>query len=291
MAQVKIFADSTADLSEQLITQLGITIIPLKVHINGETYLDGQTIHAAMFYEKLKAASELPTTSQPSPLDFAEAFKKAIHEGTKEIFSIHISSVMSGTYQSAVLAKGMIEEEYPEVKIEVMDSKTVSSPLGWIVTMVGRAARDGASLAEIHALAKRVREHQRIALAIDTLVYLQKGGRIGKAASLVGSLLNIKPVISVSDEGEVTPIDKARGKNKAKNKVFELLQADIPAGPVNASIFHSDQADEVDAMIEKLKMIYEIQDLQVTNIGPIVGTHLGPGAIGCVVVPLEKVFA
>ncbi|MBA4494753.1 DegV family protein [Paenactinomyces guangxiensis] len=287
MANVKIFTDSTSDIPRELTEELNISVVPLKVHIDGESYLDRVTLSPSEFYQKMGVVQELPTTSQPSPLDFAEAYREAIQEGATEIFSIHLSSALSGTYQSAMLAKAMIEEENPDVKIITFDSKTVTYAAGIIVVAVARAAKEGKSLEELVSLAEKVRRTEGLAALVDTLEYLQKGGRIGKAAALVGSLLNIKPIISLNDEGEVYPIDKARGKNKAVSRVFELLQEKVPAGPVSAAILHADRREQAEEWLERVKSIYDVKEGLIVEIGPIVGTHAGPGTIGCLVVPLE----
>lgn len=289
MGQVKIIVDSTADIPKYLVEQLGISVIPIKVHIDGESYLDGVNIHPSEFYRKMKSVSEIPTTSQPSPIDIMEAYREAIKSGHKEILSMHISSKMSGTYQSALLAKSMIEEDYEDVNIVVIDTKTVTIGFGVIALMAARAAREGKSLQELVELVDQVRQHQVIVALVDTLEYLQKGGRIGKAAALVGSLLNIKPIISISEDGEVTAIDKVRGKNKAVARCFEIMKDKVPNGPVLVAVLHADQIDQVNTWLEKVRNTFTVQEEYVVDIGPAVGTHTGPGTIGCVLLPLDRI--
>jgi DegV family protein with EDD domain len=288
MGQVKIITDSTADIPTNLAEELDISVVPIKVHMAGESYLDGVDLLPAKFYQKMQEITELPTTSQPSPLEIAEVYRQAIQSGAKQIFSLHISSKMSGTYQSCLLAKTMVEEEYPDVEITVYDSKSVAYALGVMVVWVARAAKEGKSLNELIQLAERVREKQGLVALVDTLEYLQKGGRIGKAAALVGSLLNIKPIISISEDGEVTAIDKARGKNKAVNRAFELLREQISSGPVYAAILHADQENEAKEWLDKVKMMYDVKEEIIVEIGPAVGTHAGPGTVGCLLVPLDQ---
>jgi DegV family protein with EDD domain len=288
LGQVKIITDSTSDIPKALAEELDISVIPIRVHMAGESYLDGVTISPSEFYRKMRAVPELPTTSQPSPLDITDAYREAIQNGAKEIFSLHISSKMSGTYQSCLLAKQLIEEEYPDVKIVVYDSNSVAYALGVMVVLVARAAKEGKSLEELVQLADRVREKEVLVALVDTLEYLQKGGRIGKAAALVGSLLNIKPIISISDDGEVTAIDKARGKNKAVSKAFELLQAKLPGGSVYAAVLHADQEEQAKEWMEKVKSLYDVKEDIIVDIGPAVGTHAGPGTVGCLLVPLDQ---
>ncbi|MBA4544050.1 MULTISPECIES: DegV family protein [Thermoactinomyces] len=288
MGQVKIITDSTADIPKDLAEALDISVVPIKVHLAGQSYLDGVDLFPSQFYQKMREITELPTTSQPSPLEIAEFYRKAIQSGAKQIFSLHISSKMSGTYQSCMLAKAIVQEEYPDAEIMVYDSKSVAYALGVIVVLVARAAKEGKTLDELVQLADRVREKQGLVALVDTLEYLQKGGRIGKAAALVGSLLSIKPIISISEDGEVTAIDKARGKNKAFSKVFELLQQKVPVGPVYAAILHADQEEDAKTWLNKVKMMYDVREEIVVDIGPAVGTHAGPGTVGCLLVPLEQ---
>lgn len=287
MGNVKVFCDSTADIPQSLIEELDITVIPVKVQVAGESYLDRVTITPRQFYEKMKSTPDLPMTSQPSPVEMTEAYRQAIQDGATEILSIHISSKMSGTYQTALLAKSMIEEEHPEVQIAVIDSRAVTYAFGVLVVMAARAAKEGKTLAELKELVQRIRDQQLLVALVDTLDYLQKGGRIGKASALVGSLLKIKPIISINDEGEIYAIDKARGKNKAKAKAFALLSEKFQ-GPVSAAVFHADQEDEAKDWLEQVKEKFDVREIVTVDLGPAVGTHAGPGTVGCVMVPLEE---
>ena len=288
MGNVKIITDSTADIPGSLAKELDITVIPINVHLDGESYQDGVNITPEEFYLKMSRTDQLPTTSQPSPLDIVSAFKRAIFDGAKEIISFHISSRMSGTYQSALLAKSMVEEEYPDVKIEVIDTKTVTYCLGLIVVLVARAAKEGKSFSELVSLATKIRQEERLLALVDTLEYLQKGGRIGKAAALVGTLLNIKPIITINDDGEVAAVDKARGNKKAVQKVFDGLKKEASDSPVALAVIHAAKKEQAEKWMEKAQDLFHIQEGFIVDIGPAVGTHAGPGTIGCIVVPLDR---
>lgn len=212
MAKVQVITDSTADIPKDLVKELGISVVPLKVHLASESYLDGVNISSSEFYSRLKEIDQMPTTSQPSPSDFVEAYREAMENGSTEILSIHLSSAFSGTYQSATLAKSMVEGE---INVTVLDSKTASYAIGTIVVAAAQAAQEGKSMDECVAVARRVMESKEVYFLVDTLDYLQKGGRIGKASAVVGSLLNIKPILSINNDGEVYAVEKVRGKNKA----------------------------------------------------------------------------
>ncbi|UQZ87261.1 DegV domain-containing protein [Paenibacillus konkukensis] len=195
---------------------MNIELIPLKVHFGVETYKDSVDMGPEAFFEKLAASASLPTTSQPSPVEFVEAYKRAGASGAS-VISIHLSSRMSGTYQSALLAKSMLEEDGCD--LSVVDSRTASYGIGMLVVCAAEAAREGRSKEEILEMIDTIRRQTKIYFLVDTLEYLQKGGRIGKAAALLGSLLNIKPILSISEEGEVFPVDKVRGQKKAMGAV------------------------------------------------------------------------
>ncbi|RAL26131.1 DegV family protein [Thermoflavimicrobium daqui] len=284
MSKVKVITDSSADIPEQLQKELEISVIPLKVHMDGKSY--GVELQAEDFYQRLKQASQLPTTSQSSPHELCEEYREAARMGAKQIFSIHISSMMSGTYQSALIAKDMVKEE--GIEVTVFDSKSVSYGLGMLVVAVARAAQEGKSIEECQKIAEKVRDHTELFFLVDTLEYLQKGGRIGKASALFGSLLNIKPILSISREGEVFPIDKVRGKNKAIGRLFELMQQKVPSGsPVSVGIMHADNLIEGEKLLKKVEELYDVREKVITTVGPVVGTHAGPKTVAIVLIPLK----
>lgn len=283
MSKVRVFTDSAADIPKELVAELDITVIPIKLHMDGQTYIDGVTLKAEEFYKRLPDASAFPTTSQPSPMDFSEAYRSALGEDV-EILSIHLSSALSGTYQSAVLAKSMLEEE--NLHVTIMDSRSATYGLGMTVVAAARAAKEGKSLEECMRVAQYYIDNQKIVFTVDTLEYIQKGGRIGKAAALVGTLLNITPVLSLDEQGEVASIDKVRGKGKVLGRVMELLQQKVPPGPVSIGILHGNNEEGAKRWQEKLIEIYEVKECVISCLGPSIGTHAGPGAVAAVVVPL-----
>lgn len=287
MSKVTVFADGAADIPQELVDELGIHVIPMKVQIGNTTYTAGVDLTTEEFYRLLPTSDSLPTTSQPTPNDFHEAYQKAIAEGATQILSIHLSSAMSGTCQSAQIAKTMIEDE--NVEITIVDSRSVSFGFGSIVVAAARAAKEGKNLQECLEVVKHYQEKQQIYALLDTLEYLQKGGRIGKVSAVVGSLLSIKPILGISSEGVLYPRDKVRGKKKAKQKIFHMIQEDIPAGPVSLGVFHSNNREEAERFLEEIQKLegYEWKDMVIAEIGPVVGTHTGPGAVAAVMIPLS----
>lgn len=287
MARVKVITDSTSDIPKHLVEELNIRVIPLKVHFGNETFLDGENLTAEEFYQRIANSETFPTTSQPSPVDFEQAYRQAIAEGYTDILSIHLSSALSGTYQSALIAKEAVSSE--EVKIEVLDSRTATFAIGNMVVEAARAAKAGKSLDECIKIAKRVRETQVLLGYLDTLDYLQKGGRIGKAAALVGSLLRIKPIISLDDEGEVVAVEKVRGKKKAVRRIFECLTEQIPKGSkVSVAIFYGAMQEEGKEWFQKANELYDVQESTFSFIGPVIGSHTGPQTIGILVTPKDE---
>jgi DegV family protein with EDD domain len=285
VANIRIVTDSTADIPESVRKQYGIEMVPLKVHFGTETYLDSVTIQADEFYEKLKSAASLPTTSQPSPADFLNVYKRLIGEQPgAQIISIHLSSAMSGTYQSAVLAESMLEGE---ADISVVDSKSASYGFGMLVVEAAKAAQEGKSKEEILELITNIRNNTRIYFLVDTLEYLQKGGRIGKAAALFGSLLNIKPILTIDSDGEVSSVDKVRGQKKAMGRIVELLKEEFGERELALTIASSAEPKTEEEFSQLLRDHFRVRDITYTKIGPVIGTHAGPGTIAAFAVPVS----
>lgn len=222
MGKVRIVTDSTSDIPEEVKKRLGISVVPLKVLFGEETFLDAVTITSEQFYEKLAQSSVLPTTSQPSPNEFSEVYERLIAEDADSpIISIHLSAALSGTYQSAVIAHSMLEQE---ADITIIDSKSASYGFGLRVVRAAEMAQAGESKERIIEEIERLERSTNLYFLVDTLEYLQKGGRIGKASALIGSILNIKPILSLDKEGVVLAVDKVRGSKKAMARIIELLK-------------------------------------------------------------------
>jgi len=285
MASVALVTDSTADIPRETRERLGISMVPLKVNFGNESFLDNVELQPAEFYPKLISYGKLSTSSQPSPAEFYEVYKKLTDEG-RQVVSIQLSAAMSGTYQSATIAKSMLDDG---ADVTVIDSKSASFGYGKIVVKAAEMAQAGATKEEILEEIARMRSELRLYFLVDTLEYLSKGGRIGKASALFGSLLNIKPILSIDGEGVVYPFDKARGQKRAMARIAEVLEADLKDAPVNLTLAttpgYTDGAAE---MVELLKSRLNVREFQETEIGPVIGTHAGPGTIGLFVFPLRK---
>lgn len=282
---VKVVTDSTADIPEQIRRQLDIEIVPLKVHHEGETFLDGVTLTPQQFYDRLAQSDELSTTSQPSPNEFVEAYRKVAGDEKRDIISIHLSSALSGTYQSAVIAKSMLEDE---LQIEVVDSKKASFANGMIVLAVAEAAKAGKSLQQCREIAEHYVKELKVYFMVDTLKYLQKGGRIGKASALLGSLLNIKPILKLDEDGEVAPDEKVRGKKKALARIYEKMQQYAGDAFVDVGLLHANGKEEMAAIESSIRARLNIAQLHVAELGPVIGTHAGPGTIGLAIIKTDR---
>ncbi len=270
---VRIVTDSTADLMPEEAAALGVTVVPLNVYFGDETLRDGVDIDPTTFYERLATAKELPRTSQPSVERFKAAYEELAKE-TNEIVSIHLSSRLSGTMNSASVAR---EEVSHELHIELIDTYTVSLALGAIVTDAAVAANAGASMAEVIDVARRTMDRVSVAIVVDTLEYLQRGGRIGRAAALAGTLLSVKPILSIRD-GEVAPVERVRTINGALRRLVELV---IAMGPIERlGVVDGDSVNNASEVARQLAAHYPDLTIDRGELGPVVGTHGGPGVVG-----------
>jgi DegV family protein with EDD domain len=280
MQSYKIVTDSTADLSEAQVNRYGIKVVPINVVFGSESFADGVDLNADQFYQKLTTSTELPKTSQPSP----EAFRQVYDEiGDKQdiIFSIHISGKLSGTLNSADLASKMVK-----AKVITIDTKTASQGIGLSVLIAAEAARRGMSEDEIISLTNLSISQTFSVFAVNTLEYLQRNGRIGKAASMIGSLLQIRPILYADPEGMVAPYDKIRGRSQIIPSLVSAARKNVsPEKPVNLSVVHTWNEQGAKELLAELKKQYVIVDLHIGMVGPAIGAHIGPGAIGLMIQP------
>jgi DegV family protein with EDD domain len=269
---VRIVTDSTADLTPEQQQAAGITVVPLNVHFGDQVFRDHVDLTTDEFFRRLKASSQLPRTSQPAVGVFEEAFRALLQNGD-EIVSVHLSSKVSGTYNSALMAAKTVAED----AIEVVDSLSTSMALGFMAlegAKLARAGRDHKTVAEcLRALVPKA----RVICVVDTLTYLERGGRIGKARALLGSLLNVKPILQLKD-GEVVPLGRARGRPQALSRLVELLERDGQLSQL--AIMHGAAPADAEKLRERVASNYPGLDILLTEIGAVLGTHTGPGVIG-----------
>jgi DegV family protein with EDD domain len=269
---VRVITDSTADLPQQVAEDLGITVVPLNVHFGVDTFQDGVNMQADEFYRRLVASSNLPKTSAPSPGTFKDSYQKLAKE-TDAIVSVHISSKLSGTYEAALAGKQEAEEK---CRIEVINSYSVSMGLGLLAITAAKAAKAGATVDEITGLLQGSIGRVWMVGALDTLEFLQKGGRVGRAQAWLGSLLSIKPLISIQS-GEVVPLERVRTRSKAVERLYQLSKEHLPAK--EAAVMYNTNKEEAEKTTEYLKALFPEQQFYLSRFGPVLGTHVGPGCL------------
>ena len=272
---IELITDSTSDLSPALAAELGVRVLPLTVHFGEESFRDGVDISNAGFYEKLRAAEALPTTAQINPETFVDVFQEVLDRGNQAV-GIFISSAMSGTCQSAAIARDMLDSG----DIFVVDSQTVTFSLGLLVAEAARLRDEGLSAAQLAEELTALREKLRLYAVVDTLKYLKMGGRISTATALVGGVLGISPIITIAN-GLVESVGKARGRKAGiqwvKNRVSEE-KIDLSR---SVSFGHSDCPEALEAVTGAFdELNARVPAVYRSDIGAVVGTHVGPGAAG-----------
>lgn len=271
-SQVRVVTDSTCDLSLDVATRHQIKIVPLTVTLGGKSYRDAYDITPHEFYEKLPTLKTLPTTSQPPVPLFEEAYQEQLAVAS-HVISLHISSKLSGTFNSASLAA----QSFPKGKVRVIDTKEVTGALGMMVLKAAEMARNGSAIDVIEAEMYSMIERITVLATADTLEYLHKGGRIGGLRSLFGTILSIKPIFQVKD-GELTPFQNVRTKRKALERIAEVAKTLAPLERL--TIMHADSPDEAGELANMLAPIFPLKDMEVAQIGPVVGAHAGPKTLG-----------
>lgn len=289
MSKVRIVTDSTADIPLELREKLGIEMVSLKVSFGNDTFIDGVSLTPEEFYDKLVASTTLPITSQPSPLEFQQKYESLASDDPNEkveIISIHLSSVLSGTYQSAVIAKSNIEDDGNDrISITVIDSKSASYGTGGQVIAAAEAIAAGKSKEEILEIIENKRKQCDIYFLVDTLEYLHKGGRLGRASAMLGSLLNIKPILTIDNEGYVAPIDKVRGQKKAMARIVELMKESNCGKAVHLKLAHVRNPEGAETLKQMIAAEFNIVSCMDWTIGAVIGTYTGPGTVAVFVSP------
>lgn len=270
---VRVVTDSTSDISQAEAERLGITVIPLNIHFGTEQLRDGVDILPEQFFERLVQSKTLPKTSQPSAGAFLEIYQRLAQE-SDEILSVHISGKLSGTGNSARAARDALGSK---ARVEIVDTGTVSWPLGYAAKTAQQAAKAGKNLEECAAAARDALERTKLVFVLDTLEYLQRGGRIGRARAWLGQVFNIKPILTVRD-GEVAPLERVRSRMKAEERLFELATAEPDLERVGVA--HSSSPEEAERWAERLRSTRPGVQVDVSWLGPVVGVYAGPNVLG-----------
>ena len=276
MPRVRIVTDSTADLPPDVIESLGITVLPLIIQLGPSNLRDGIDINAQDFSPRLMRSSAPPSTSPPSLREFEEIFAE-LTRGGGEVVAIHVSSKLSLTYRNASHAAAPL---LGRSKIVVIDSQLITVGLGMLVTAAAQSAAEGASLDEVVKLVRGMIPRIYIGFFVETLDYLERGGRIGKAQAMLGTMLNIKPLL-ILEEGEIVALEKVRTRSKAIEKLVEFISEFTRIERM--VILHSTTPEDVDLLIEQINLVVPNMNIKIDQYGPVTACHLGPNALGVVV--------
>ena len=274
MPGIRVVTDSSCDLPQNLVDELGIEIVPLTIRFGNEEFVDRVELSTADFWRRCAASPGLPETAAPAPGAFEEVFRRLADEGADGVVSINLSRDLSATIQSAELAAKAVADRIP---VQVVDSRSLTMGLGLIVLEAARMAQQGKGIDDVAGAAEDLSARTRVYGALDTLENLKKGGRVGGAQAMIGSLLSIKPIIEVSN-GVVEPESRQRTRAKALQYLIDKVKGE----PVieTLAVMHAD-TDDVDQFVARLREIYE-GEIVVGDIGPVIGTHGGKGPIGVV---------
>jgi DegV family protein with EDD domain len=275
MGEVRIVTDSAADIPAEIAEEHGITVVPLLVHMHDRTYRDGVDISGEEFYRELESARSVTTTSLPTLASFEEAYRRLTAEG-HEILSLHMSSRLSGTYNAALMAS--TADDVPDDAVSAVDTRTISMAQGWVAIRAAEAARDGKSRQEIEELAEALSAKAHIFGLLDTLEYVVRSGRVGRLPGTVGTMLNIKPILTTRPNGEAVIIERIRTRGKAMERLVELTAA---LGPLDAlAVMHAADEEGAAQLLEMLRPLNPPEPVIVGHIGAVLGTHIGPRGVG-----------
>jgi DegV family protein with EDD domain len=287
MPQVAIVTDSTASIPEKLIESLNIHWVPYYIHRGRQVLRDLVSLQREAFYRWLPTADELPQTASPGPGDYVELYERlAEEEGVREIASIHMTSKGSGAFQAATVAASTLREKLPDLQIEVIDTLNVSMCQGWMVIEAARAALEDQSLSDIVERVKEMIPVTSMIQTADTLKYLYMGGRIGRAKHLVGSLLQIRPLIGMQ-EGIIVPLGQARSRNKAYQMMVDMVESAVgPGGRVKIAYVHAAAQEEAEMIRDLVEQRLTAVESLVAELSPALGVHTGPGTAGLCFFPI-----
>ena len=286
MSQVAVVTDSVASIPESLMERLGIQTVAYYIHCGQDVLRDLINIQRDEFLSRLSNAVSLPTTACPGPADYFEKYQKLISEGFNEILSLHITSRGSAAYSAACLAKTMIASQYPNIRLEVVDTLNVSLCQGWMAIETARAALAGASLDDLLAMVREMLPVTHMIQTADTLKYLYMGGRIGMAKRLMGAMLNIKPLIGMKD-GEIVSLGMAHSRQQTYHQMAAYVSEAVGQSKIKVAYVHAGALEET----QKLKKIVEgrlnVAESMIAELSPALAVHTGPGTTGLCFYPVK----
>jgi DegV family protein with EDD domain len=277
MTKVALVTDSTASIPQEYVERYNIRVAPQILIWGDETYRDGVDIQPSEFFERLDTAKVMPTTSQASPQSFQEIYQELLEQDCS-ILTIVLSEELSGTLVSARQAR----DNFPGAPIEIIDSRTTAMAMGYIVLMAARAAEEGATLEQCKAIAEKARDNTGVIFTVNTLEFLHRGGRIGGGARLLGTALNLKPILEVTG-GRVEAVERIRTRKKSLNRVIDLVEQRIAGRqPVHMATLHANAPEAAQQLLDEANQRFNAVESLLTEVSPVVGNHAGPGTVGLI---------
>lgn len=277
MSVIRIVVDSTADLPADLIQRHCIAVVPINIQFGTQTYKENIDLDQDGFYRKIEQSHALPKTSQPSPGEFVDVYRRVANRGD-QIISMHVTAKLSGTCQSAQLAAAQLKDEF---EVVVIDSGCGSAALGFMAVEAAQLAARGAPMAEIVQRIETIRPRVNIYLSPEHLKYLQMSGRVTNVQALIGSMLSLKPIISL-EEGTLHPVARIRTRAKAIDHMLQLTKEKIGDRPSHLAIVHAQAKSEADALMLRAKQIFNIRESFVDDLATSLAVHFGPGCLGII---------
>ena len=290
MSEYVLITDSSADLSQEMVQELGVTVLPLSFTIQGKTYRnypDNREMDLPLFYDMLRAG-ELATTSAVNVAEYTQAVEPILQEG-KDVLILAFSSGLSSTYQASVLAAGELREKYPDRKIYTVDTLCASLGQGLLVYLAAQEQRKGKSIEEVRDWAEETKLHLCHQFTVDDLHFLKRGGRISATTAVVGSMLQIKPVLHVDNEGRLVSIGKARGRQASLKALVDKMEKTVTEeGKKTVFISHGDCRKDAVAVADMVRERFGTQDIRINYVGPVIGAHSGPGTLALFYLGTER---
>lgn len=290
MSEYVLITDSSADLSQEMVQELGVTVLPLSFTIQGKTYRnypDNREMDLPLFYDMLRAG-ELATTSAVNVAEYTQAVEPILQEG-KDVLILAFSSGLSSTYQASVLAAGELREKYPDRKIYTVDTLCASLGQGLLVYLAAQEQRKGKSIEEVRDWAEETKLHLCHQFTVDDLHFLKRGGRISATTAVVGSMLQIKPVLHVDNEGHLINIGKARGRQASLKALVDKMEKTVTEeGRKTAFISHGDCRKDAVTVADMVRERFGTQDIRINFVGPVIGAHSGPGTLALFYLGTER---
>ena len=290
MSEYVLITDSSADLSQEMVQELGVTVLPLSFTIQGKTYRnypDNREMDLPLFYDMLRAG-ELATTSAVNVAEYTQAVEPILQEG-KDVLLLAFSSGLSSTYQASVLAAGELREKYPDRKIYTVDTLCASLGQGLLVYLAAQEQRKGKSIEEVRDWAEETKLHLCHQFTVDDLHFLKRGGRISATTAVVGSMLQIKPVLHVDNEGHLINIGKARGRQASLKALVDKMEKTVTEeGRKTVFISHGDCRKDAVTVADMVRERFGTQDIRINYVGPVIGAHSGPGTLALFYLGTER---